>query len=626
MTEDPYTWLEAIDDPRVVRWAIERDRRARGKLSRLSRLLADRIRRYYSIPTLISVKIGRDGYFLFRRVGPSYRIDFMSRGGEISKVVDSNELGDNVVITSYYASRVEPLLAYTFSQGSDEGIARVIDVRTGEVLDELRGVIRSIVLFAPDKYYYVRQYRREKTPDGVSPPAARVFLRENGRDEMVFGEGLPSSILLSIRSSTDYSKALLSLYYGWVGVKAYGGKINDPDDWSFLYGSEDYPAYPVDYVGGRYLVLSYEGEGRGMVIALRRDGDRRVLVREKEYLIEGVTAAREYMVVHRLVDGHSELYLHDLDGRKLGSIPLKGLGTVSSMSTDGVEVLFKYTSYSIPYRLYRLRDGRLELVLSEGIEGDFEIQEAWTTSKDGTRIHMFIFKRKGAPEDKVLLYGYGGFGLSITPKFYPFIIPLTEDGGVFVATNLRGGGEYGEQWHRAGMRDKKQNVFDDFIACAEYFKEKGAKVVAYGVSNGGLLVAAVLTQRPELFDGVVIGYPVLDMLRFHKLHVGKLWISEYGDPESPEDAEYLARYSPYHNVKKVKYPPVLIHTGLKDDRVHPAHAFKFTAKLEEVGAPVLLRVETVSGHSGASPEIKVKEYADILAFIYEVLGIKPRET
>ena len=173
------------------------------------------------------------------------------------------------------------------------------------------------------------------------------------------------------------------------------------------------------------------------------------------------------------------------------------------------------------------------------------------------------------------------------------------------------------------MREKKQNVFDDFKAAIKFFKDRGARVIAMGQSNGGLLVGAVLTQNPEILDGAVIGYPVLDMLRFHKLYIGKAWVPEYGNPEDPREASYLAEYSPYHNIRETKYPPTLVYTGLNDDRVHPAHAFKFVAKLKDVNAPVFLRVENESGHSGASPRTKIKEYADIMAFIYKIFEMEP---
>jgi prolyl oligopeptidase len=295
---------------------------------------------------------------------------------------------------------------------------------------------------------------------------------------------------------------------------------------------------------------------------------------------------------------------------------------VASLDSDGNKCIFTYESFLIPYRIYCIENDRPTIVDSKEIRGDFTVEEAWVRSRDSTRIHVFEVGKKGRTRDRVLAYGYGGFAISMTPRYFSFIIPFLEDYGTFVVANLRGGTEYGEEWHREGMREKKQNVFDDFIAVLEYFKKRGSRTIGFGVSNGGLLIGAILTQRPELIDGALIGYPVLDMLRYQKLHIGKAWMPEYGDPDKPKDREFIARYSPYHNITKRKYPPTMLYTGIHDDRVHPAHALKFAAKLEEVEASPLLRVETKSGHSGATPTTKAKEYADIMAFIYKTLAIK----
>ncbi len=229
---------------------------------------------------------------------------------------------------------------------------------------------------------------------------------------------------------------------------------------------------------------------------------------------------------------------------------------------------------------------------------------------------------KGAEDRKMVwVFGYGGFNISLTPRFFPQVIPFIKRGGSFAMANLRGGSEYGEEWHRAGMRENKGNVFDDFIAVLSKLKGEGYKVAAWGRSNGGLLVSATLTQRPDVMDSALIGYPVIDMLRFHKLYIGSVWIPEYGNPDDPKDREFLLRYSPYHNIDPDKsYPPTLIYTGLHDDRVHPAHALKFFMKMKEVGAPVYMRVETKSGHMGASPETRARELTDLLAFVVKVLS------
>jgi len=223
----------------------------------------------------------------------------------------------------------------------------------------------------------------------------------------------------------------------------------------------------------------------------------------------------------------------------------------------------------------------------------------------------------------VVAYGYGGFGISLTPGYRPFIEALVRSGFAFVQANLGGGREEGEAWHRAGMLENKRRVFEDYAAVAEHLKMLGCKVAGWGGSNGGLLIGAVETMWPHLLDAALIGYPVLDMLRYHKLYIGRVWVPEYGDLEDPKMRQYLLSYSPYHNIPRDrKLPPTLVYTGLHDDRVHPGHKLKYAAKARKYGRPVYLRVETRSGHSGATAEVKAEEMADMLAFLVKVLGLE----
>jgi len=391
-----------------------------------------------------------------------------------------------------------------------------------------------------------------------------------------------------------------------------------------VYGGDDFVAHPIDFVEGGYLIASYEGGGFGKLLHVTDEGVREV-VGEGKYPLQGAALVDSKIIATYLVDASSTIKIYDLSGLPHGERRLLPQGTISLLDSDGREVLLKYESFTIPYRFFSLR-GDLELREVDKAEaglGEVSIEDRWTRSKDGTPIHYFLVRKRGAEASRALVYGYGGFRISITPRFNPLFATLIEGGAALAVANLRGGCEFGEEWHRAGMRERKQNVFDDFAAVLRDLKEAGARVVAFGRSNGGLLVSTVMTQHPELLDGAVIGYPVIDMLRFHRLYVGKAWVPEYGDPDDPGDREFLLRYSPYHHVRAgVEYPPTLVYTGLHDDRVHPAHAFKFVARLRDVGARPLLRVETSSGHAGASPEIKAREEADILSFVYRVLGVE----
>ncbi|OYT46926.1 MAG: peptidase S9 [Desulfurococcales archaeon ex4484_42] len=620
--EDPYIWLESIDDPKVIKWVDSENVRLREFLGVLPGELRREVAKYVKIPYLMLVKVCRKGYFALFRRGSSFEIVLIGRDGSRRKILDSRSLGKDVVLKWFYIDDEGERLAYTFSYaGSDVGITRIVDTKDLEIIDELKGVVGDITWIDKERYYYVRFYREGETPDGVKAPTERVFLREGGKDVMVFGEGIPQSYFISLSKSTDSSKALVAVFYGSSWSNIYGGNLRDPDTWVLVYGKSKFMTYPIDYVNGKYYVLSHDDRrGLGRVVEVG-DGLSKVVIKAWRYPLRDAVIVGNHLVAHYLVNASSILKVYTLSGKLVKRLRFRPPGTLSSFSTDGKELVFKYESFIIPYRLYRLVNGSVELIGSKRIRGDYIVTEGWVRSKDGTPIHIFIIERRGCRLGKAVVYGYGGFSIGLTPRYYHFITPFINRCGTFVVTNLRGGDEFGEEWHKAGMREKKQNVFNDFIAIIEYLRSKGYSVVALGSSNGGLLVGAVLTQRPEILDGAVIGYPVLDMLRFHKLYIGSAWIPEYGNPDDPRDREYLLKYSPYHNVKKVQYPPTLVFTGLHDDRVHPGHAFKFVAKLKEVNAPVFLRTEKLSGHSGATPDVKVREYSDILAFIFKVFKL-----
>ena len=618
--KDPYLWLENLKDNRVIEWYLTRNKRARKFLRPISKKLKPRIEWYYSIPYVLLVRTSKLGNFILLRDGETFKIKLIHLDGHVDELIDSRKLGRDVVLQWIYVSEEGDRFAFSYSiGGSDEGFLKVMDTKSLEVLDELKGVIGEIVWLNKEKYYFARFYAKEKTPDGVAPPAERIFLRENGKEEMIFGHGLPSAYFIGMKKSFEANRVLLTVSYGWTKSDVYAGRIEKPESWRLLYGGGNFITFPIDFVDGKYFLASFDMKGMGRILSVEDKGQTKEIVSEHMYPLQEAVATKDSIIANYLTNASSKLKIFDLNGKKIKEIKPEPAGTIDSLHSDGEKCIFKYESFYIPYRIYLLKDKKLKILDSKEITEGFKVDEFYVKSKDSTKIHAFKVQKKDSMCKFALVYGYGGFGISLTPKFYPFIIPFLEDGGTLVVANLRGGKEYGEKWHRAGMLEKKQNVFDDFIAILEFLKSKDVKTVAFGVSNGGLLVGAILTQRPELIDGALIGYPVLDMLRFHKLYIGKAWVPEYGDPDKPEDAAFLMKYSPYHNIVKRKYPPVMLYTGLHDDRVHPAHAFKFTAKLEEVGAFCLLRVETKSGHSGATPQTKIEEYSDMMAFVYTVL-------
>ncbi|AHF80376.1 prolyl oligopeptidase family serine peptidase [Thermococcus paralvinellae] len=616
--EDPYIWMENLNDERVLKFIEEENKRFRQFIGDLPEKLINDVRKYYYLPNIWEAQVTKRGTFVKINEAGRQLIKLLETG-EI--IVDSKkleeELGDEVLLQGFTVDRDGKRLAYNFSiGGADEGITRIVDPKTGEIIEEIKPSLWNIV-FLDDGYYFARFYRKEKTPDGMEPPAERIFLKK-GKDEiMVFGEGFGSGYFMNLHKSTDGKWAMLTVTFGWNKADIYLGPIDEPEKWEKIYSS-DVPAHPIDVINGKLYIYTRKGRGPGKVIAIENDKVEEIIP-ENEFPLEWAVIVNDRILAGYLVHASSKLKVFTLDGRLIDEISFKMPGQVYPLDNDGEQVLLRYESFTVPYRLYRFRD-KLELIDEVEVEGEFEVSEDFAVSKDGTRVHYFMVKKKGAKSNKAWVFGYGGFNIALLPRFVPQVIPFIERGGTFVMANLRGGSEYGEEWHRAGMRENKQNVFDDFIAVLEKLKSEGYKVAAWGRSNGGLLVSAVLVQRPDVMDAALIGYPVIDMLRFHKLYIGSVWIPEYGNPDDPKDREFLLKYSPYHNVKPQKYPPTLIYTGLHDDRVHPAHALKFAKKLKDVGAPVYLRVETKSGHMGASPETRIKELTDMLAFVVKVLG------
>ncbi len=390
-----------------------------------------------------------------------------------------------------------------------------------------------------------------------------------------------------------------------------------------------------------YFLTTHEAP-RGRIVALDlHERTRRELVAQTDDVLDGAAIFGDRIVAPYLHDAHARVVMYGLDGRAQGEIPLPGLGSVGGFTGKraATETFYSYTSYTEPTSIYRLdlRTRTSTRVFTPQLAFDrdaFVSEQVFYTSKDGTRIPLILTYRKGTPRDgtaPTILYGYGGFDISLTPAFSTSVLVWLERGGIYAVANLRGGGEYGETWHQAGMKEKKQNVFDDFIAAAEYLIAERwtstPKLAIHGGSNGGLLVGACMTQRPELFGAALPAVGVMDMLRFQHFTIGWAWTSDYGSSDDPEQFRTLLAYSPLHAIHAgVSYPATLITTGDHDDRVFPAHSFKFAAALQAAqagDAPILLRVETKAGHGAGKPTTKViEEIGDRYAFLVRVLGMQ----
>ena len=365
------------------------------------------------------------------------------------------------------------------------------------------------------------------------------------------------------------------------------------------------------------------------------------IVPEQKQTLDGTSLIGERLVTSYLVDAKSEARLHDLDGKLLATVPLPGIGTVSGFGgrSDDPETFFSFTSFNRPATVYRFdtASGQEQAWAEPKLTFDpatIDVTQVFYPSKDGTKVPMFLVRKKGTSGPApTLLYGYGGFNISLTPSFNPANIAWVEQGGIYALANLRGGGEYGDPWHDAGRLSHKQNVFDDFIAAGEYLKANGIasakSLAAIGRSNGGLLVGAVTNQRPDLFDAVSPGVGVMDMLRFDQFTAGRFWVDDYGYPSKEADFKTLYAYSPYHNIKSgTAYPPMIAVTADTDDRVVPGHSFKYMAAIQNTAglgaAPHVIRIETRAGHGSGKPVTKIiDEYSDVYAFLGYYTGLRP---
>lgn len=406
----------------------------------------------------------------------------------------------------------------------------------------------------------------------------------------------------------------------------------------------DTEASVIDNNGDKLLVLTNDGAPNYKVVLIDPKDTAKnawqTIIPEGPDVLQGVGTGGGFLFPSYLKDASTKVAQYTYAGKKVREIKLPGIGTASGFGAEKQdnEFFYTFTSFNYPTTIFKYNIGTGQSLLFRKSEAkfkpeDYEVKQVFFTSKDGTKVPMFLTYKKGLQlngQNPVLLYGYGGFNIALTPSFSVSNLFFAEQGGIYASVTLRGGSEYGETWHKSGMLERKQNVFDDFIGAAEWLIKNGytspSKLAITGGSNGGLLIGAAMTQRPELFKVAIPQVGVLDMLRFHKFTIGYAWATEYGRSDSASQFPYLYKYSPLHNLKKgVSYPATMITTADHDDRVVPAHSFKFAAALQEANAgpnPTLIRIETNAGHGGGMPTSKrIELMADIYSFTMHNLGM-----
>jgi prolyl oligopeptidase len=663
---DPYRWLEDADSAETQAWVAEQNKltsdflaavAAKEKIkTRLTNLL-----NYprYSAP---SKKGGR--YFFWKNDGlQNQSVFYMQEAlwSQPSVVINPNLLSTDgtVAVTRAALSKDGTLLAYALSRrGSDQQEIKIRNIDTGEDYNEVLEWCRyTSIAWKHNKEGFF--YNRYPEPNTVPPEDAtnynRVYWHKletpQSEDILIYERPDNKELHLAPSITEDGEYLILHVYHGTDPKnRVYYRQTEMSEPFVLLLDDAD---AGYDFIGNVGRVFYFETDlsaPRGKVIAIdtrnpAKENWRTVLPQQKD-VIDYVGLINNSFVVIYLHDVHHQVKIYTLDGVFVRQVALPTLGRIKGLSgrQDDTEMFFSFTSFLFPTTNYRYDFLTNKLTVLQEPEIDFdtsgyETKQVFYSSKDGTRIPMFITHKKGLKLDgnnPTLLYGYGGFNISLKPSFSVSALAWLEQGGIYAVANLRGGGEYGEEWHEAGMLEKKQNVFEDFIGAAEFLCEKkytkARKLAVRGGSNGGLLVAACMLQRPDLFGSVVCQVPVADMLRYHKFTVGHHWVPEYGNAEeSPEHFKFLYAYSPLHNIRSgVEYPPILVTSADTDDRVVPAHAKKFVAALQEISTgknPILLRVETKAGHGRGKPITKLlEEQADIYAFLFKTLNIKSHAT
>ena len=652
---DPYRWLEDAKDGTVTAWVGEQDKLARGELSKMPErdAIAGRLKELMYVDTLSAPSHRGTRYFYSRRLASKEKgIVYYKEGkkGEEKVLLDPNtwSTDGSSSLGNWSVSPNGKKVAYTIHQhNSDEATLKVLDIDTGKESDIIEGAKYAQASWtkSSDGFYYTWLPLDGAVPTADRPGYADVRFHKLGQDvkkDTVVHEktGDPTKFI-GADVSEDGSTLFLVINQGWSGNELYVRDVSPSakKDAPFIPLAQGFKAHysALEYKGS-YYIMSDEGAPRWRIFKVDPKKTNRkdwveIVQEDPEATLDGTSIIGGKLALTYLHKAASRLEIHTLDGKRERTIDLPGIGTVGGPSgrEDEDEAYFSFESFTTPNEVHSLSmaSGKTDLYsqVKVPIEKDkFVVEQVTFPSKDGTPVTMFIVHAKDLQKNgasRALLYGYGGFQVSETPAFSATIFPWLERGGIYAIANLRGGGEYGESWHEAGMLTKKQNVFDDFIGAAEYLvKEKytsPAHLAISGASNGGLLMGAVTTQRPDLFSAVLCGVPLLDMVRYDKFGSGKTWISEYGSAEKDEaQFKALYAYSPYHHVEKgTKYPAFLMLTADSDDRVDPLHARKFTAFLQDAsaGGPVLMRVEKNSGHGGADlRKAEVEKGADRYAF------------
>jgi prolyl oligopeptidase len=648
---DPYQWLEESSSPRVRTWIEAQQKYTASLLSGRPEVASLRkdVLEVTDIEEGQRVLFRAGRYYILKKIPGQAIASLYMRNGEGGKeklLIDPNtwsaDHSDTIELLN--ASQAGKIIAYSVRHGGRDQVSihfYDVDARHDlpDQLPEARYIYWAVPLVG-SRAFYVR----------IEDAGPRLYEHKLGtkieNDGLVFGSDLGPEMILYSRASDDGSTLLIHALRGASGaIDVYLKDLRN-----------DSPIKPVvkgiaanfwaEEANGRVFIQTnwQAPHGRIMVadVAHPEVDQWRTLVPEDASTVENFHVVGGKLLLNYMKDAHSELRILDPDGKHTGDIALPGLGSVTVIDGqwNSPIVCFSYSSFQAPttFFSYSLDTGKRAEVTAPRVPSrlaDIEVEQVWYTSKDGTRVPMFLAHKKKLIKNgdvPVLLHGYGGFNWAQLPTFSPEEGVWLERGGIYAVANIRGGNEFGEDWHKGGMLAKKQNTFDDFIAAAQWLIDnhytRPSRIAIQGLSNGGLLVTAAITQRPELFAAAIGRYPLIDMVRYERFSIARWWVPEYGSASNSEQFKILYAYSPYHHVQKgTKYPAVLLITGDGDTRVDPSHARKMTAMLQAASAskrPVLLLYDTTSGHSGALPtEAEVEQTTSELVFLLWQIGVQP---
>jgi len=661
---DPYRWLEDAKSPETQKWVEEEAAYTRTLLDPLPgrEQLHKRLSELMAIGSISAPQLGGHYFFYTKRAGTQNQPVLLVREGVhgIDRVlVDVNQLAaDGTLALDWWVpSEDGKYVTYgTSPRGSEISTLHIIETATGKLLpDSIERTRAASIAWKLDNsgFFYTRYPKKGEVAEGEERYHRRVFYHALGsnpeNDPLVFGKDLGAEDWPGVDLSNDGRWLLISVEQGWTKSELYlqdlrSGKepVRITEGKNFLYGGQIY--------NGKIFITTNEDAPKYRLFVVDAASPARAnwkeIIPQSDAIFQGAAIVNGQLLAQYEKNASSQLKMFQPDGHPLGDVQLPQIGTIDGIGGkwNHKEAFFKFSSFTMPDSVYQIDLASRGTTLWGKVEApgidpaQYEVKQLWFNSKDGTRVPMFVFYKKGLKLDgknPTQLTGYGGFNVSNTPEFRGDRFAWLEHGGVFAVANLRGGAEFGEEWHRAGMLDKKQNVFDDFIAAGEYLIEQKYTdkhhLAIRGGSNGGLLMGAALTQRPDLFRAVVCQVPLLDMLRYQNFQIAKLWIPEYGSSDDPKQFEWLYAYSPYHHVKEhTEYPAILFMTADTDTRVDPMHAKKMAARMQAEAAngkdrerPILLRVDTKAGHGAGKPIAKqIDDLVDIYSFLLWQVGRK----